>query len=164
MPYNNKLLKYDSTNRCPVPQFFVPADDAFQPATGQGLGNDRFGADNLMWGKTAGGLYVPVQVGDTGKMQVDAQLSGSSIAGAAVLNVTMAGTRVRLPDLACREVTVIAKRANTGYIYAGKSDVSSTVYGVELGSKDSFTFAVNNANEIYIDSSVNGEGISYVAL
>ena len=49
-------------------------------------------------------------------------------------------------------------------VHAGKNTVSSTVYGVELAAKDSFTFAVKNANEIYIDASVNGEGISYVAI
>ena len=92
------------------------------------------------------------------------QLTGSLLAGAAIQNVTTAGTRVQLPSIPCREVTIIAKRTNTGYIYAGKNTVSSTVYGVELTAKDSFTFNVSNANEIWIDSSVNGEGISYVAI
>ena len=92
------------------------------------------------------------------------QLSGSILAEANATNVTTAGTRVQLPNVSCREVTIIAKRTNTGYIYAGKNTVSSTVYGVELAAKDSFTFPVKNANEIYIDSSVSGEGISYVAI
>ena len=92
------------------------------------------------------------------------QLSGSNLEVAAVVNVTLAGTRQQLPDKACREVTIIAKRGNTGYIYVGKDDVSSTVFGAELGELDSITLAVSNTNQIYIDASVGGEGISYVAI
>ncbi len=92
------------------------------------------------------------------------QLSGSNAIKGATATVTTAGTQVQLPDYACREVTIIAKRTNVGYIYIGGSDVSSTVYGAELAAKDSITLAVSNANLIYIDSSVNGEGISYVAI
>lgn len=92
------------------------------------------------------------------------QLTGSNIKEAAIQNVTTAGARVQLPNVSCREVTIIAKRTNAGYIYAGKNNVSSTVYGIELAAKDSFTFAVNNANEIWLDASVSGEGISYVAI
>ena len=92
------------------------------------------------------------------------QLSGSNLAEAKVVNVTIAGTRQQLDDKACREVTIIAKRGNTGYIYVGKSNVSSTVYGAELGELDSITLEVSNTNEIYIDASVAGEGISYVAI
>ena len=92
------------------------------------------------------------------------QLSGSNLEVAAVVNVTLAGTRQQLPDKACREVTIIAKRGNTGYIYVGKDDVSSTVFGAELGELDSITLAVSNTNQIYIDASVSGEGISYVAI
>jgi hypothetical protein len=92
------------------------------------------------------------------------QLTGSSIAEAAVQNVTTAGTRVQLSAVACSEITIIAKRANTGYIYVGGSDVSDSVYGAELAALDSITLPVNNADEIYIDASVSGEGISYVAI
>ncbi|MDD4775434.1 MAG: hypothetical protein PHG75_02900, partial [Syntrophomonas sp.] len=91
-------------------------------------------------------------------------LSGSNALKGATATVTTAGTEVQLPNYACREVTIIAKRANTGYIYIGGSDVSSTVYGAELAAKESITLAVNNTNLVYIDSSVNGEGISYVAI
>lgn len=92
------------------------------------------------------------------------QLSGSILAEAKVVNVTLAGTKQQLDDKPCHEVTIIAKRDNTGYIYVGKSTVSSTVYGAELGELDSITLEVSNTNEIYIDASVSGEGISYVAI
>jgi hypothetical protein len=92
------------------------------------------------------------------------QLSGSNVAEATTLNVTLAGTRQQLPDIACSQVMIIAKRDNTGYIYVGKNTVSSTVYGAELGELDCVVLPVSNANEIYIDASVSGEGISYVAI
>jgi len=82
----------------------------------------------------------------------------------ALATVTTAGTRVQLPFIACREITIIAKRANTGFIYVGGSDVASSKYGAELAAKDSITIPVANANQIYINSSVSGEGISYVAI
>ena len=81
-----------------------------------------------------------------------------------VLAVTTAGTRVQLPNITCHEVTVIARRLNTGYIYAGDVNVSATVFGIELASKESYTFAVANANQVWIDSSISGGGISYVAI
>ena len=89
---------------------------------------------------------------------------GSVINIGNVLSITTAGTRVQLPNIACREVTIIAKRTNTGYIYVGGSDVSPTVYGIELATKDRFTYKVVNANQIYIDASVSGEGISYIVI
>lgn len=90
--------------------------------------------------------------------------TGSSSMSSGVVNVTTAGTKVQLSDIACREVIIIAKRTNTGYIYVGGNTVSSTSYGAELAAKDSITIPVNNVNKIYIDSSVSGEGISYVAV
>ncbi len=92
------------------------------------------------------------------------KLSGSSALKGATATVTTAGTEVQLPNYLCREVTIIAKRTNTGYIYIGGSDVSSTVYGAELAAKDSITLAVSNLNLVYFDASVSGEGISYVAI
>lgn len=103
-----------------------------------------------------------LKVGDDGA--AFAKLSGSSALKGAVQNVTTAGTRVQFPSYACREVTVIAKKGNTGNIYVGGSDVSATVYGVTLAANESFTFSIANTNLIYIDAAVSGEGVSYVAI
>ena len=162
MAHDTKTLLRDGSGITPVPQFFNPTADDFRPLTGVDLGNGRYGADGLIWGKTSGGVYVPVKCNADGA--VVTELSGSNLEVAAVVNVTLAGTRQQLPDKACREVTIIAKRGNTGYIYVGKDDVSSTVFGAELGELDSITLAVSNTNQIYIDASVSGEGISYVAI
>ena len=96
---------------------------------------------------------------------VNVNITGSlaNVKGA-VVNVTTAGTRVKLPDIPCGIVTITALRNNTGYIYIGGADVSSMVYGDDLASKESFTLQIANLNQLYIDSSVSGEGISYVAI
>ncbi len=107
------------------------------------------------------GIYVPISIANplpTSMVGSLANLTG------ALATVTTATTRVQLPDVACREITIIAKRANNGYIYVGGSDVAAAKYGAELAAKDSITLAVANANQIYIDASVSGEGISYVAI
>jgi hypothetical protein len=89
---------------------------------------------------------------------------GSSTLSGKLANVTTAGTKLQLANISCKEVTVIARKGNTGSIYVGGSDVSSILFGVELQANESFTFSVSNANLIYIDSSVSGEGISYVTV
>jgi hypothetical protein len=104
----------------------------------------------------------PVLIDVDGNLQVTDVGSQQTIA--AVLNVTTAGTRVQLPTHGCKEVTIIAKKGNTGQIYLGASDVSSTVYGLEMDAKDSITLKVANSNQLWIDASTNGEGISYIIL
>ena len=81
--------------------------------------------------------------------------------GTAQLNVTTAGSRVQLGTNACKSVTIKAKTTNTGNIFVGNVTVTSA-NGFILGSGDSISLDVSNTNLIYIDSSVNGEGISYI--
>jgi len=108
---------------------------------------------------------IEIKAGTDGKIQTSSTVVGSlaNLEGA-LADVATVGERVRLPDIPCREITVIAKDTNTGSIYVGGSDVAPTKYGVKLKAEGSFTFPVANANQIYIDSSVSGEGISYVAI
>lgn len=89
---------------------------------------------------------------------------GSESLIGAIQNVVTAGIAVQLPNNNIREVTIIALDTNTGYIYVGGSNVTSSTYGVKLGSKESVTLRISNTNLVYINSSVNGEGISYVAI
>lgn len=122
----------------------------------------------LAAGTALAGKFVPVDTdGDekfTAGNPASVQLSGSNLKEATTVNVLVAGTRVQLPDLVCSQVMIIAKRGNTGYIYVGGDDVSATVYGADLGELDCVVLPVSNTNEIYIDASVGGEGISYVAI
>lgn len=81
-----------------------------------------------------------------------------------VKNVTTAGTRVTLAasQAILSGVTIKAKAANTGTIYVGDSSVSSTT-GYALAPGDSVFLEIANLNTVNIDSSVNGEGVTYCA-
>ena len=59
----------------PVPQAWDPVIEDYARITGQNLGNSRFGADSLQWGKTSDGLYVPIKVDSEGRQEVT--LSGT---------------------------------------------------------------------------------------
>lgn len=79
-------------------------------------------------------------------------------------NVTTAGTQVALAgSTAIKSVTVKAKHANTGWIYVGDLNVDSTT-GFVLDAGETISLDVDNLADVFIDSSVNAEGVSYLAL
>jgi len=99
------------------------------------------------------------------KHDVNANIVGSLVNVQGSKNVTVAGERVQLHvDQACREVLIKAKRINTGYIYVGTNEVSNTAFGIDLSANESITLQVANLNQIYLDSSVSGEGVTFIAL
>jgi len=78
--------------------------------------------------------------------------------------VTTAGTRVVLASSqAVQSVTIKALSSNTGLIYVGNSSVASS-NGYQLSAGDSISMDVANLNTVNIDSAVNGEGVSYIAV
>lgn len=77
-----------------------------------------------------------------------------------VTAVTTAGTRVQLGSNAVSGAILQAPSTNTGIMYIGGSNVSSTVYGAELQPGQATSIAIDNTNKIYIDSSVNGEKVA----
>ncbi|MEH6941528.1 hypothetical protein [Bacillus sp. JJ722] len=111
-----------------------------------------------------GDVYTSARQDADSKPITDVHVKGASKFTGNVAKVTTSGARVKLPANPCREVTIIALKGNTGSIYVGGANVSSTVFGVELLENESITIAVNNTDLIYIDASVNGEGVSYVAV
>jgi len=87
------------------------------------------------------------------------------------VTVTTAGTRVQVSttDLLVKKVIIAGHAANTGHIFLGTSNVSSTVGlqlkvgapplvlgDIEIGGRDDFF----NLKDMWIDSSVNGEKLS----
>ena len=83
-------------------------------------------------------------------------------------NVTTAGTGEQLPDVWIPDgfkVVLMAKPANTGYIYLGASKVgvedSSSRFG-RLEAGDSITLQITTLKLVWIDASVSGEGITYI--
>ena len=82
--------------------------------------------------------------------------------------VTTAGTEVALGTIQINgPLMVKALIANTGTIYVGNNGdgtVASTT-GLELSAGDCIVFEwVGSLASIMIDSSVNGEGVSWIAL
>lgn len=67
MAYNTKSIKRDLQG-VGISQFFNPTADDYQQNTGADLGGGRYGADTLSWGKTSGGVFVPIQVGAAGEV------------------------------------------------------------------------------------------------
>jgi hypothetical protein len=89
--------------------------------------------------------------------------------GATIFNgqkaVTTAGTQVALghPSHAItHSVKIKALHGNTGWIYIGDSSVSSST-GYVLDAGETLELQIANLSTVYVDSSVNGEGVSYIA-
>lgn len=86
------------------------------------------------------------------------------------LDVTAAGTAEQLSSssivvpVGC-QLTIIAKPGNIGTIYLGKSkddaeDTSARFDGLSAGL--AVSLKITNANLIWVDASVDGEGVSYI--
>ena len=90
--------------------------------------------------------------------------NAGSITNNSSLTVDTAGSRKQIPSFQGMEVLIIAKASNTGYIYIGDSNVSSTKHTQRLLASDSAILSVSDSSQIYIDSSVSGEGIFYTII
>lgn len=85
--------------------------------------------------------------------------------GHGVTTVTTAGTDVVLAgSTACKKVDIQAQTDNTGLIAVGGSGVDATIAtgtGIILYAGDVYSLEIDNLNDVYIDSTVNGEGVRY---
>lgn len=79
--------------------------------------------------------------------------------------VASAGTRVALStSTVVKEVTITAETDNTGTIVVGGTSciaALSTRRGTPLDAGDSITFSISNLNLVYLDATVNGDGVTY---
>lgn len=80
-----------------------------------------------------------------------------------VTNVATAGTRVALSTGKVTWVVIHAKSGNTNVIYVGGSDVDSTNGFILAANQFTPRLPVNDLSKIYLDSAVNGEGVSWIA-
>lgn len=91
--------------------------------------------------------------------------SSPATIGHGVKNVTTAGTDEALAaSTACKSVTIMAKTTNTGVIAVGTTGVDATVgsgSGVLLFAGDTISLNIANLSTVFIDSTVNGEGVRY---
>jgi len=85
--------------------------------------------------------------------------------GHGVKTVTTAGTDVALAtSTTCKKVDIQAQTDNTGIIAVGGSGVDATVAtgtGLILEAGDVYSIEIDNLADVYIDSSVSGEGVRF---
>ncbi|MDD4984409.1 MAG: hypothetical protein PHQ43_01270 [Dehalococcoidales bacterium] len=82
----------------------------------------------------------------------------------ATKTVAAAGTAEQLPDLEVPDgfaLAILALSTNTGYIYFGNSKANTETHINRVSADFGITLNVNNTNLVWIDSSVNGEGVVY---
>lgn len=93
----------------------------------------------------------------------DASQIASSSVGDGSKDVTTAGTRVQLSSssVPCKWVAITAKEANTDTIWVGGATVANGS-GKPLVSLQETVLYVSNLNKVYLDSEVNGEGVTYI--
>ena len=79
--------------------------------------------------------------------------------------VTAAGTAEALAaSTACEKVDIQAELDNAGVIVVGGSTVvasAATRRGIALRAGDTYCMEVDNLADVYIDSEVNGEGVTF---
>jgi hypothetical protein len=80
-----------------------------------------------------------------------------------VTNIPTAGTRVQLASNTIVNGFIIqAPSTNTGVVYVGDANVSSTVYGAELQPGQSTSVMIDNTNKIYVDTNVSGSSVAVI--
>ena len=82
-----------------------------------------------------------------------------------LVTVTTAGTEVQVSatSVPIKGITIKALAANTGTMYVGSSTVAST-NGYPLAAGQAISFDISNLNTVWVDASVNGEKVSYLAV
>jgi len=79
-----------------------------------------------------------------------------------VTDIPTAGTRVQLATNTIVAGVIQAPSTNTGNVFVGGSNVSSTVFGAELQPGQATGFAGSNTNLIYADVATNGDDVSFL--
>ena len=101
---------------------------------------------------------------DKGDGTLERDAFASSSIGTGRKTVTTAGTAVQMSAQVCKRVFIQALANNTDAIAVGDSGVvaaAATHQGKLFYAGQGDWFNVNNLNLLYIDSVVNGEGISF---
>jgi len=79
-----------------------------------------------------------------------------------VTDIPTAGTRVQLATNTIAAGIVQAPSTNTGNIFVGGSNVSSSVFGAELQPGQSTGIAIDNTNDIWVDVATSGDDVSFL--
>lgn len=119
----------------------------------------------------ADGRYIPLVVDANGRLYVTAIISGSALPTPPTnlyhgkKTVAVPGTEEALAASQALEagwVHIKAEVDNTGYVYVGVNGVSSADGFLLLAGEEVVVY-VANLNTIYLDVSVAGDGVYYIA-
>lgn len=95
-------------------------------------------------------------------------LGGYTSIGNGRKTVTTGGTAEQLSTgQACNSVIITAETDNTGIIVVGSSTVVaslSTRQGTPLNAGESLVLTITNLNLVYLDTTVNGDGVTFLWL
>lgn len=142
------------------------------------ISSDSTGQVKLAAGTAAIGKLVAnsgVDIGDVDVLSLPALAAGTNIIGKVghdvtgighgVKTVTTAGTDVALAaSTTCKKVDIQAQTDNTGLIAVGGSGVDATEAtgtGLLLSAGDVYTLEIDNLADVYIDSTVSGDGVRF---
>lgn len=126
---------------------------------------------NVRYHDIGGNIFIPEVWVDSGT--IDANVTGFSPAPPATIVdgrkvVTTAGTAVAIAaSTACTQVQVTALSTNSQLVVVGASTVvaaAGTRRGTPLSAGQSTTIPIDNLSRVFIDSLVNGEGVSFLAV
>jgi hypothetical protein len=105
MAYNTKAILTD-VNQKPIPQFYDAVNDVYRQLTGQTLGGNNYGSNAVSWGKTAGGLFAPVAVNDSGHVQ--SNILSSALPSGAATQATLEAVLAKLSSDPATQTTLAA--------------------------------------------------------
>lgn len=143
-------------------------DDQPTPSRGGGGGSSSSGGSSTAGLTDAELRATPVPVSGTfyqATQPVSAtalpQLTQPTALIAFSTDIPTAGNRVQLgTNTVLVGVVIQAKSTNTGSIFVGGSNVSSTVFGAELQPGQSVGLAIDNTNKVYVDTATNGNDVA----
>lgn len=80
--------------------------------------------------------------------------------------VTTSGTEVQLvaSSTPCSSIVIKALSTNTGSIAIGSNSSVTVSNGFLLVANESVSLDLDNVQDVYIDTTVNGEGVSWIAI
>jgi len=144
----------------------VPVDENGPLLTGDNPGSVVLrGNDGSIQGGTDNPLKADIGALDKDIDDITAYVKVPSAISDGNKTVTTAGTAVTLvaSSTACEYVTITALLGNTGLISVGGSTTtpSGTVRGDVLAAGDSTVVLIDDLQKVYINSTVNSEGVSY---
>jgi hypothetical protein len=157
MAYNTKTIKSDAgTNK--IPQIFDVMGDDYAPHTGQNLGGNRYGADVLAWGKTAGGLFIPLKVEADGSLDTEvsgsyASLKSAPVVGAKTVATVAAEIFAGVSRLANRYLMSLYNESSLIVYWGGSGVTTATGYPLLPGDSVVISFDKTVATAIYCISS-----------